>query len=29
MDALRGTHSRLKPGASLSRDELLRVALMA
>jgi len=29
MDYLRGTHSRLKPGASLSRDELLRVALMA
>ena len=29
MDALRGSHSRLKPGASLSRDELLRVALMA
>lgn len=29
MDALRGTHSRLKPGASLSRDELLRLALMA
>jgi D-alanyl-D-alanine endopeptidase (penicillin-binding protein 7) len=29
MDALRGTHSRLKPGASLSRDELLRIALMA
>jgi D-alanyl-D-alanine endopeptidase (penicillin-binding protein 7) len=29
MDWLRGTHSRLKPGASLSRDELLRVALMA
>jgi D-alanyl-D-alanine endopeptidase (penicillin-binding protein 7) len=29
LDALRGTHSRLKPGASLSRDELLRVALMA
>ena len=29
MDSLRGTHSRLKPGASLSRDELLRVALMA
>src|SRR5471032_2066867 len=29
MDALRGTHSRLKPGASLSRDELLRVALIA
>jgi len=28
-DALRGTRSRLKPGASLSRDELLRVALMA
>jgi len=29
MDALKGTHSRLKPGASLSRDELLRVALMS
>jgi len=29
MDSLRGTHSRLKPGASLTRDELLRVALMA
>jgi len=29
MDWLKGTHSRLKPGASLSRDELLRVALMA
>ncbi len=29
MDWLRGTRSRLKPGASLSRDELLRVALMA
>jgi serine-type D-Ala-D-Ala endopeptidase (penicillin-binding protein 7) len=29
MDALRGTHSRLKPGASLSRDELLHVALMS
>ena len=29
MDWLRNTHSRLKPGASLSRDELLRVALMA
>ena len=29
MDWLRGTHSRLKPGTSLSRDELLRVALMA
>lgn len=29
MDWLRGTHSRLRPGASLSRDELLRVALMA
>jgi D-alanyl-D-alanine endopeptidase (penicillin-binding protein 7) len=29
MDSLRGTHSRLKPGASLSRDELLRVALMS
>ena len=29
MDALRGTHSRLKTGATLSRDELLRLALMA
>ena len=29
MDYLRGTHSRLKPGASLSRDELLRLALMS
>ena len=29
MDYLRGTHSRLKPGARLSRDELLRLALMA
>jgi serine-type D-Ala-D-Ala endopeptidase (penicillin-binding protein 7) len=29
LDALRGTHSRLKPGASLSRDELLRLALMS
>lgn len=29
MDTLRGTHSRLKPGASLSRDELLRLALMS
>ncbi len=29
MDWLRGTHSRLKPGATLSRDELLRIALMA
>lgn len=29
MDSLRGTRSRLKPGASLTRDELLRVALMA
>ena len=29
MDALRGTHSRLKPGSSLSRDELLRLALMS
>ena len=29
MDALRGTHSRLKPGASLSRDQLLHLALMA
>jgi D-alanyl-D-alanine endopeptidase (penicillin-binding protein 7) len=29
MDFLRGTHSRLKPGASLSRDELLRLALMS
>jgi len=29
MDWLKGTRSRLKPGATLSRDELLRVALMA
>ena len=29
MDWLKGTHSRLKPGASLSRDELLRLALMS
>jgi D-alanyl-D-alanine endopeptidase (penicillin-binding protein 7) len=29
MDALRGTHSRLRLGARLSRDELLRLALMA
>ena len=29
MDYLRGTHSRLKFGARLSRDELLRLALMA
>jgi D-alanyl-D-alanine endopeptidase (penicillin-binding protein 7) len=29
MDSLKGTHSRLKPGAILSRDELLRIALMA
>ncbi len=29
LDTLRGTHSRLKPGASLSRDELLRLALMS
>ncbi len=29
MDSLRGTHSRLKPGASLTRDELLRLALMS
>ena len=29
LDSLRGTRSRLKPGASLSRDALLRVALMA
>ena len=29
MDTLRGTHSRLKPGAKLSRDELLRLALMS
>ena len=29
MDSLRGTHSRLKPGVSLTRDELLRIALMA
>src|ERR1700690_3544869 len=29
MNSLRGTHSRLKPGANLSRDELLRLALMS
>ena len=29
MDSLKGTHSRLKPGASLSRDELLCLALMS
>ena len=29
MDTLRGTHSRLKPGARLNRDELLRLALMS
>jgi D-alanyl-D-alanine endopeptidase (penicillin-binding protein 7) len=29
MDSLRGTHSRLRVGARLSRDELLRLALMA
>jgi serine-type D-Ala-D-Ala endopeptidase (penicillin-binding protein 7) len=29
LDTLRGTHSRLKPGASLTRDELLRLALMS
>jgi serine-type D-Ala-D-Ala endopeptidase (penicillin-binding protein 7) len=29
MDALRGTRSRLKPGAALTRDDLLRLALMA
>ena len=29
MDSLRGTHSRLKPGTHLSRDELLRLALMS
>ena len=29
LDTLRGTHSRLRPGASLSRDELLRLALMS
>jgi D-alanyl-D-alanine endopeptidase (penicillin-binding protein 7) len=29
MDQLKGTHSRLRPGASLSRDELLLIALMA
>jgi D-alanyl-D-alanine endopeptidase (penicillin-binding protein 7) len=28
-DFLLGTHSRLKPGASLSRNELLRLALMS
>lgn len=29
MDQLKGTHSRLRPGAALSRDELLLLALMA
>ena len=29
LDTLRGTHSRLMRGASLSRDELLRLALMS
>ena len=29
LDALRGTHSRLRLGASLTRDELLRLALMS
>lgn len=29
MDHLKGTHSRLRPGATLSRDELLLLALMA
>jgi D-alanyl-D-alanine endopeptidase (penicillin-binding protein 7) len=29
MDQLKGTHSRLRPGAVLSRDELLLLALMA
>jgi D-alanyl-D-alanine endopeptidase (penicillin-binding protein 7) len=28
-DLLKGTHSRLRPGATLSRDELLLLALMA
>jgi serine-type D-Ala-D-Ala endopeptidase (penicillin-binding protein 7) len=29
MDLLKGTHSRLRPGATLSRDDLLLLALMA
>ncbi len=29
MDQLKGTHSRLRPGATLTRDELLLLALMA
>ena len=29
MDQLKGTHSRLRPGATLSRDELLLLALMS
>ena len=29
MDLLKGTHSRLRPGAALSRDDLLLLALMA
>jgi serine-type D-Ala-D-Ala endopeptidase (penicillin-binding protein 7) len=29
MDTLRGTRSRLRPGATLRRDELLRLALMS
>ena len=29
IDLLRGTRSRLRPGAALTRDELLRIALMA
>ena len=29
LDSLRGSRSRLKPGAGLSRDELLRLALMS
>ena len=29
MDQLKGTHSRLRPGATLSRNELLLLALMA
>lgn len=29
MDQLKGTHSRLRPGGALSRDELLLLALMA
>ena len=29
MDRLKGTHSRLRPGSSLTRDDLLLIALMA